>query len=134
MASTYSKTVVSLFRRLLVRKQNLQQRETRDFFSCGFCHSTPGNDQGARGTCQLGWSTPSGARRAGGERVFVEPLCLSWFCLFHTHHCDTTGSSKLLDGSKFIKGNAGEQVELDQRRKGESCPSFRLLICVSVQP
>lgn len=83
-----------------VDKQNLQQREMRGNSSRGLCHSTSGSDQGARETCQPGWSTPNRARRDGGARVFMEPLCLSLhpcpstlLCLFHSFSLSLTHTS-----------------------------------------
>lgn len=130
-----------------VDKQNLQQREMRGNSSRGLCHSTSGSDQGARETCQPGWSTPNRARRDGGARVFMEPLCLSLhpcpstlLCLFHSFSLSLTHTSlwqnwKLTTRRQQVYHREGRWTCWTRpEEKGESSvPFFHLLTCLSVQ-
>ena len=124
-----------------VEKQNFEQREKRGGdFSCGLCHCTSGSDQGARETCQPGWSTPSRARRAGGARVFMEPLCLPphapvsplsfvSFILFSLPH---TSLWQKAHNTKTPTRLSGKWQVSKLKRK--FCLSFRLPKCPSVYP
>lgn len=53
------------------------------------------------------------------------------FSLTLIHHSDRGESSQLGDANKFVMMMAGEQVELEQRRKS-SVLFFYLLICLSI--
>lgn len=144
MTSTFTKTVVSCFCFFRWLLSNFATEVDEGNFSCGLCHSASGSDQGARETCQPGWSTPSGARQVGEARVLMEPLCLSLhpclssllylfhsFSLSHKRHCDRIESLQLVEANKFIMEMAGERVETTgQSRKLECSVPFSICLCV----
>lgn len=113
------------FQRLLDRKTKLTTEGDGGNFSCGLCHGTSGNDQGAGETCQPGRSAPSGARRAGGARAFMEPLCLSALSL-------SFGPSSRCSWTRVgfsVRRQVSKLISREDKRK-----VFRLLLYTSISP
>lgn len=149
MSSAYPLNVVSVFFFSLEaseqKNKSYNRGETGGNFSCGLCHGTSGNDQGAGGDLSAG----AGALRAGrdgpGEPgVFVEPLCLSALSLsfplslsLFTHtlkHSHTSEAGAFGTSASFP---LRRQVKLISREENEKvfpfalvyiCPPMHLLV------